>query len=182
MFDSLWPFPSNPRPTDCSPPGSSVPGIFQARKLVWVAISSSRGSFQPGDWTHVSWVSCTGRQILDYHATRGALTWDKLKMAEEIKCWIPWQLLTSLSWILKTAIPHSDSFQDLDCSLLLKMLYFHHRKISFFLSIVDNQIMQISSPLQWAGECSLSVIFTDPSVAVLSLYKWWLFNWVFLHK
>jgi len=26
---------------DCSPPGSSVPGIFQARKLEWVAISFS---------------------------------------------------------------------------------------------------------------------------------------------
>ena len=32
-------------PTDCSPPGSSVLGIFQARILEWVAISSSRGIF-----------------------------------------------------------------------------------------------------------------------------------------
>ena len=31
-------------PMDCSPPGSSVQGIFQARILGWVAISSSRGS------------------------------------------------------------------------------------------------------------------------------------------
>ena len=31
-------------PTDCSPPGSSVQGISQARILEWVAISSSRGS------------------------------------------------------------------------------------------------------------------------------------------
>ena len=29
---------------DCSPPGSSVHGIFQARVLEWVATSSSRGS------------------------------------------------------------------------------------------------------------------------------------------
>ena len=29
-------------PTDCSPPGSSVRGIFQARILEWVAISFSR--------------------------------------------------------------------------------------------------------------------------------------------
>ena len=34
-------------PTDCSPPGSSVHGIFQARILEWVAISFSRGSFWP---------------------------------------------------------------------------------------------------------------------------------------
>ena len=31
-------------PMDCSPPGSSVHGILQARTLVWVAMSSSRGS------------------------------------------------------------------------------------------------------------------------------------------
>ena len=31
-------------PTDCSPPGSSVRGIFQAKMLEWVAISFSRGS------------------------------------------------------------------------------------------------------------------------------------------
>ena len=32
-------------PMDCSPPGSSVHGIFQARVLEWVAISFSRGIF-----------------------------------------------------------------------------------------------------------------------------------------
>ena len=32
---------------DCSLPGSSVHEIFQARILEWVAISFSRGSYQP---------------------------------------------------------------------------------------------------------------------------------------
>ena len=32
---------------DCSPPGSSVHEIFQARILEWVAISYFRGSTQP---------------------------------------------------------------------------------------------------------------------------------------
>ena len=36
-------------PMDCSPPGSSVHGILQARILEWVAISFSRGSSQPRD-------------------------------------------------------------------------------------------------------------------------------------
>ena len=31
-------------PVDCSPPGSSVRGILQARTLEWVAIPFSRGS------------------------------------------------------------------------------------------------------------------------------------------
>ena len=39
---------------ECSPPGSSVHGILQARILEWVAISFSRGSSQPRDQTQVS--------------------------------------------------------------------------------------------------------------------------------
>ena len=39
-------------------------GILQARILGWVAMPSSRGSFQPRDRTPVSSVSCIGRQIL----------------------------------------------------------------------------------------------------------------------
>ena len=42
--------------TDCSPPGSSVHGISQARILEWVGIPFSRGSSRPRDGT---WVSCT---------------------------------------------------------------------------------------------------------------------------
>ena len=43
-------------PIDCSPPGSSVHGILQARILQWVAIPFSGGSSRLGDLT---WVSCT---------------------------------------------------------------------------------------------------------------------------
>ena len=45
---------------DCSLPDSSVHEISQSRILEWVAISSSRGSSQPRDQTHIS---CIGRQI-----------------------------------------------------------------------------------------------------------------------
>ena len=41
-------------PVDCSPPGSSVHGIFQARMLEAVAIFSSGGSFRRRDRTCVS--------------------------------------------------------------------------------------------------------------------------------
>ena len=53
-------------PMDCSPPGSSVRGILQARTLEWVAVPSSRGYYWPKDRTHVSCTSCLGRWIL-YH-------------------------------------------------------------------------------------------------------------------
>ena len=52
------------------PPGSSVHGISQARILERVAISSSRGSSQLRDWTHVFCVSCISMQILYHWATR----------------------------------------------------------------------------------------------------------------
>jgi len=45
---------------DCSPQGSSVHGIFQARILEWVTISSSRGASQPKDR---NWVSCSADSI-----------------------------------------------------------------------------------------------------------------------
>ena len=46
---------------DCSLPGSSVHGIFQAKILEWVAISYSRGSSPSRDRSCVSFI---GRQIL----------------------------------------------------------------------------------------------------------------------
>ena len=53
-------------PKDYSPLGSSVHWICQAKILEWVVFSHSRGSSQPRDPTHASFVSCTGRQVL-YH-------------------------------------------------------------------------------------------------------------------
>ena len=55
-------------PMNCSPPGSSVHGILQARILEWVAMPSSRGSSRPGDRTYIS---CIVRQIPYHWATWG---------------------------------------------------------------------------------------------------------------
>ena len=49
-----------------SPLGSSVHGLFQARILEWVAISSFRRSSRLRNRTLISFVSCIGRWIL-YH-------------------------------------------------------------------------------------------------------------------
>ena len=51
-------------PMDCSPAGSFVRGISQARILEWVAISFLRRSSWPRDRASVSYVSCIGRWIL----------------------------------------------------------------------------------------------------------------------
>ena len=57
---------------DCSPLGSSIHEIFQARILEWVAISFSRGSSQPKDRSRVS---CTAGRFFTEWATREAPKW-----------------------------------------------------------------------------------------------------------
>ena len=49
---------------DCTPSGSFVHEIFQARILCWVAFSHSREFSQPRDQALVSYASCTDRQIV----------------------------------------------------------------------------------------------------------------------
>ena len=62
-FGGVWLFAD---PMDCSPSGSSVHGIPQARILEWVAMLSSKGSSRPRDQTQVFFVFCIGRWLL-YH-------------------------------------------------------------------------------------------------------------------
>ena len=58
-------------PMDCSLPGSSIHGIFQARVLEWVAVSFSRESSRPRDWT---WVSCIVGRRFTVRARKGHYT------------------------------------------------------------------------------------------------------------
>ena len=80
-------------PVDCSPPGSSVHGILQARILEWVAISYSRGSSQPRDWTQVS---CIAGRRFNLWGTREALhSWIR-RLSSEVHCTcriqaLPWR-------------------------------------------------------------------------------------------
>ena len=66
-----------------NPTGSSVHGIFQARILVWVAMSYSRGSSQSRDRTHVS---CIGRGFFTTETPGKShllATYDKKKKKKE---------------------------------------------------------------------------------------------------
>ena len=54
-------------PMDCSLPDASVHGIFQATVLMSIAISLSRGSSQPRDWT---WFSLIAGRCFTIWATR----------------------------------------------------------------------------------------------------------------
>ena len=66
LLNHVWLFCD---PKNCSPPGSSVHGIYQARILEWVAISFSRGSSQSRDQILIS---CIGKQVLHCWAMREA--------------------------------------------------------------------------------------------------------------
>ena len=79
---------------DCSQPGSSVHGIFQAIVLEWIPISFSRGSSGPRDRTQVSHIV---DRCFTIWATREDLKYNKLdkmkrqrnmlQMKEESKNW-----------------------------------------------------------------------------------------------
>ena len=62
-------YPTLHDPMDCSPPGSSLHGILQARIMEWAAISFSREPSRPKDQTRISCVSCNGRFFTNW-ATR----------------------------------------------------------------------------------------------------------------
>ena len=84
---------------DCSPPGSSVHGIFQARTLEWAAISSSRGSSWPSDRTQVS---CFADRRFIVWAPKEALR-ICCKGLQEKKCGFPFNSLTykAYDWWLR---------------------------------------------------------------------------------
>ena len=56
-------------PRNCSPPGSSAHGVFQARIPEWIVIPFSRGSSRPRDWT---WVSCIAGRFFTIWGMREA--------------------------------------------------------------------------------------------------------------
>ena len=72
-------------PVDCSPPGSSVHGILQARILEWVAMPFSRRSSQPRDRTQLSCIA--GGFFTDW-ATREA-QWQRLACCKNNHATLP---------------------------------------------------------------------------------------------
>ena len=96
-------------PMDCSPTGSSIHGIFQARVLEWVAISFSRGSSWPRDWTRVS---CIAGRCFTIWATRKAHNPEEhayTKKEEKYYFWVTLKreilpFINILKWII-TKVP-----------------------------------------------------------------------------
>ena len=133
-------------PMDCSPPGSSVHGILQARILEWVAMPSSRESSQPKHQTCISWIA-SGFFTVE--------PWGK--PYEDISSHRPFhpeehQPLQRKSSCAKPAVPHCplcQSSQSQGLDLLKKMIHLslqrmptpRVQKISFFTSIPEDVII-----------------------------------------
>ena len=112
-------------PLDCSPPGSSVHGISQARTLGWVAISFSRGSSRLKDGTCVF---CLSRWIL-YHWATGALNISQSLSSSPVQ-----QGLFNLP-----RAPHCITFWGV---LILECPYFYHLKLykNHYWVIISNKV------------------------------------------
>ena len=92
---------------DCSPLGSSVHGILQARALEWVAMPSSRGSSQPRDQTKVSHIAggfftvrATSKTLQDRTSTDNQFRHINRKILQRGQ-WTEWYFSR---WILNPAI------------------------------------------------------------------------------
>ena len=95
-------------PMNCSPPGSSVHGILQARILEWVAIPFSRGSSWPRDW---AWLShAAGRFFTE---PLGKSIWRYAKSASPLpECKVIGESRKQYWWSLFTLSPLPDRRMD----------------------------------------------------------------------
>ena len=102
MLSRVWLFCD---PMNYSPPSFSVHGIFQARILAWVAISFSRGSFQPRDQTQVSCI-----------ADRFFTSWATSKAQDNITKKQKKKKITASSFIL-TSLPENFPLLAIWCAM-----------------------------------------------------------------
>ena len=102
---------------DCSLPGSSIHGIFQARILEWGAISFSRGSSWLRDWTLVS--RMVGRRFTIWAKWEKREVWLKSichsRKSQGAWLGVPCLLCSPIHWLVLGLT----GFQS--CSLLVKM-------------------------------------------------------------
>ena len=143
-------------PMDCSPPGSSDHRISQTRILEWVAISLSRDSSWPSDWTHIS---CIGRKILHHWTTWEALFWPYVVLFPGAIL-ILW-MLTFISFIVPSCNIFSHILKN-NIEIFLSCFLLH--SISF-----SNPLT--SFPLCWFGSLAFMIqpFLTWPKILVYLL-------------
>ena len=164
---------------NCSPPGFSVPGVFQARILVWVAISFSRGSSPPRDWTQVS---CSAGRLFTIWAARELdpkMIPVRNPQVVRVEGWIgvspegsasPWKLTTPWWWacwgpeVAPRRCPWLGSRVEHTVSNLVLSFHFISKK---WVLIVYEWITEPKSPFASSSSMSLYSILPLPAALVL---------------
>ena len=150
---------------DCSLPGFSVHGIFQARVLQWVAISFSRGSSRPRDWTLGS--SIADRRFTIW-ATREAGAYQKMDFSG------PRLLHLPIHRKITKFINLRSSFLSLINDNLLLFQFYLFTPIHTFCPFIVQEVLGYHSLLQWIMFCQLSPM-THPSW--VALHTWPIASW-----
>ena len=140
-------------PIDCSPSGASTHGIFWVRMLEWVAISFSRGSSLPRDWTHIYYVTCIGKCILYLCAT-----------------WEAHELLRPIGWSRNDVVRLLRLSLKRPCSLC-----FHHFAIFMNLPATQFQFLGWEDPLEKEMTTHASVLAGEShgQRSLVGRSPWW---------
>ena len=127
-------------PMDCSLPGSSIYGIFQAIVLEWIAISFSRGSSRPRDQTRVS-------RIVDRRFT----VWATREVLKE--SWVP------KNWYFWTVVLEKTLESPLDCKEIQPV----HPKGNQSWILIGRTDAEAEAPILWPPDAKNWLIWKDPN-------------------
>ena len=145
-------------PMDCSPQGSSVYEILQARILEWVAMPSSRRSSQLRNWTQVSCI--TGR-FFNVWATREAC-----KKNEAVPIAATWM---DLGFVILSEVRKRDKYHiPLICDLwnIIQMNFFTRQKQT------HRPRNHVYSYQRGKGRINLEVGISRYKLLIYKIYKW----------
>ena len=151
---------------DCSLPGSSIHGILQTRILEWVAISFSRRSAQPRDWTGVC--HNAGRLFTIRRTTRKALPTYSIS-SSPFALW-PFSTITSpvpssstpiLSSVFQLSVQciHFESWKG--SSNQNYMIEFPPKSVSLVVLSISVNVKSLF-PFAWVKSSDLSLTFLTP--------------------
>ena len=123
---------------DCSPPGSSVHGILQARAPEWAAMPSSRGSSWPRKWTQISCNSCIAGRFFATQPPRKPI------FPKDMEVMMGWELGPFLQFITEICQP-SNHFATYCCLLISHPLSDSALRVISLSSPDNNHGFQMSS-------------------------------------
>ena len=147
-----WPTPCNHM--DCGPPGSSLHGVFQARILEWVAISSPTWSFWYRDQTHISYVSLTVSSV------------------QSLNC--VWVFVTPWIAACQASLSITNSWSVLKLMSIVSVITSNYLILCHPLLLLSSIFPSI---IVFSNESLLLLWMKFSSLTVNGVYRWWLQPW-----